>query len=31
MHLSILRFLAVGLAGLDVTVAGPCKPRSSGK
>ncbi|EXK49817.1 hypothetical protein FOMG_02297 [Fusarium oxysporum f. sp. melonis 26406] len=29
MHLSILRFLAVGLAGLDVTFAGPCKPRSS--
>ncbi|PCD46580.1 hypothetical protein AU210_001983 [Fusarium oxysporum f. sp. radicis-cucumerinum] len=29
MHLSILRLLAVGLAGLDVTVAGPCKPRSS--
>ncbi|KAF5694914.1 activator of stress 1 [Fusarium denticulatum] len=29
MHLSILRLLAVGLAGLDVAVAGPCKPRSS--
>ncbi|KAH7180272.1 hypothetical protein DER46DRAFT_566906 [Fusarium sp. MPI-SDFR-AT-0072] len=29
MNLSILRFLAVGLAGLNVAVAGPCKPRSS--
>ncbi|RBA12712.1 hypothetical protein FPRO05_04162 [Fusarium proliferatum] len=29
MHLSILRLLAVGLAGLDVAVARPCKPRSS--
>ncbi|KAG5802689.1 hypothetical protein H9Q74_008155 [Fusarium xylarioides] len=29
MHLSILRLLAVGLAGLDAAVAGPCKPRSS--
>ncbi|KAF5639656.1 hypothetical protein F52700_4038 [Fusarium sp. NRRL 52700] len=29
MHLSILRLLAVGLAGIDVAVAGPCKPRSS--
>ncbi|KAF5548247.1 activator of stress 1 [Fusarium mexicanum] len=28
MHLSILRLLAVDLAGLDVAVAGPCKPRS---
>ncbi|KAF5606205.1 activator of stress 1 [Fusarium subglutinans] len=29
MYLSILRLLAVGLAGLNVAVAGPCKPRSS--
>ncbi|KAF5578314.1 activator of stress 1 [Fusarium pseudoanthophilum] len=29
MHLSILKLLAVGLAGLDVAVTGPCKPRSS--
>ncbi|KAF5530472.1 activator of stress 1 [Fusarium phyllophilum] len=29
MHLSILRLLAVGLAGLNAAVAGPCKPRSS--
>ncbi|KAF5573269.1 activator of stress 1 [Fusarium pseudocircinatum] len=29
MHFSILRLLAVGLAGVDVAVAGPCKPRSS--
>ncbi|KAF4473300.1 hypothetical protein FAGAP_13266 [Fusarium agapanthi] len=29
MHLSILRLLAVGLAGIDIAVAGPCKPRSS--
>ncbi|KAF5654930.1 hypothetical protein F25303_1011 [Fusarium sp. NRRL 25303] len=29
MHLSILRLLAVGLAGIDVALAGPCKPRSS--
>ncbi|KLP00017.1 uncharacterized protein Y057_8571 [Fusarium fujikuroi] len=29
MHLSILRLLAVGLAGIDDAVAGPCKLRSS--
>ncbi|CVK85086.1 uncharacterized protein FMAN_02001 [Fusarium mangiferae] len=29
MHLRILRLLAVGLACIDVAVAGPCKPRSS--
>ncbi|KAH7269031.1 uncharacterized protein BKA55DRAFT_587872 [Fusarium redolens] len=29
MHLSILRLLAVGLAGFDVAVGSPCKPHSS--
>jgi len=31
MHLSNLRLLAVGLAGLDIAVGSPCKPISSGK
>ncbi|KAF4451664.1 hypothetical protein F53441_5343 [Fusarium austroafricanum] len=29
MHLSILRLLAVGLAGFDIAVGSPCKPRTS--